>query len=139
MIGEQIGNFRVVSRLGRGGMGEVYLAEQVKIGTKVMNAASPNHSSPWALTTVANGVPVVGGTSIAANPAGTFLFVSDSASGDISVFSISPTNGSLTAVGSPFPSGIAAAQLATDGLGNYLYATAGLGGAQVAPPFLLPA
>jgi 6-phosphogluconolactonase len=88
--------------------------------------------SSGALTTVANAVPVIGGKSIAANPAGTFLFVSDSASGDISVFSISPTTGSLTAVGSPFPSGIPAAQLATDGLGNYLYATAGLGGAQVA-------
>ncbi len=85
-----------------------------------------------ALTTVANGVAVLGGTSITANPAGTFLFVSDSASGDISVFSISPTTGDLTAVGSPFPSGIAAAQLATDGSGKYLYATAGTGGAQVA-------
>lgn len=85
-----------------------------------------------ALTTVANAVAAPGGTSIAANPAGTFLFVSDSVSGDISVFSISPTTGALTAVGSPFPSGIAAAQLTTDGLGNYLYATAGLGGAQVA-------
>ena len=85
-----------------------------------------------ALTTVANGVAVLGGTSITANPAGTFLFVSDANSGDISVFSISPTTGALTAVGSPFFSGIAAAQLATDGSGNYLYATAGLGGAQVA-------
>lgn len=74
---------------------------------------------------------VLGGTSIAANPAGTFLFVGDSASGDISVFSISATDGSLTAVGSPFASGIAAAQLTTDGLGKYLYATAS-GGAQVA-------
>jgi len=75
---------------------------------------------------------VLGGTSITANPAGTYLFVSDATSGDISVFSISPTDGSLTAVGSPFPSGIFAAQLATDGLGKYLYATAGIGGAQVA-------
>ncbi len=35
LIGEVIGNFRIVSRLGRGGMGEVFLAEHQKIGTKV--------------------------------------------------------------------------------------------------------
>lgn len=86
-----------------------------------------------ALTSVPNSpYTVAGGTSIAVNPAGTFLFVSDSVTGGISVFSISATDGSLTAVGSPFASGIAAAQLATDGSGNYLYATAGTGGAQVA-------
>jgi hypothetical protein len=85
-----------------------------------------------ALTTVANAVAVIGGTSITANPAGTFLFVSDATSGDISVFSISPTTGALIAVGTPFFSGIAAAELATDGAGDYLYATAGTGGAQVA-------
>ncbi|HUS32652.1 MAG TPA: serine/threonine-protein kinase, partial [Kofleriaceae bacterium] len=43
MIGETIGNFKIVSRLGRGGMGEVWLAEQTSIGTKVaiklLNAA----------------------------------------------------------------------------------------------------
>jgi 6-phosphogluconolactonase (cycloisomerase 2 family) len=85
-----------------------------------------------ALTNMTNSpYTVLGGTSITSTPAGTFLFVGDSASGDISIFSISATDGSLTAVGSPFPSGIAAAQLATDGLGKYLYATAS-GGAQVA-------
>ncbi len=35
MLGEEIGNFRVVSRLGRGGAGEVYLGEHQSIKTKV--------------------------------------------------------------------------------------------------------
>jgi serine/threonine protein kinase len=35
MIGESIGNFRIVARLGGGGMGDVYLAEQAAIDTKV--------------------------------------------------------------------------------------------------------
>ena len=35
MIGETIGNFKVISRLGVGGMGEVWLAEQQSIGTRV--------------------------------------------------------------------------------------------------------
>ena len=35
MIGEVIGNFRVVARLGAGGMGEVFLAEQTSIHTRV--------------------------------------------------------------------------------------------------------
>lgn len=35
MLGKVIGNFRVVSLLGRGGMGEVYVAEHVGIATRV--------------------------------------------------------------------------------------------------------
>ncbi len=78
-------------------------------------------------------VTAIGGTSITSNPAGTLLFISDFGTGDISVFNISQTDGSLSAVsGSPFPSGILAAQIATDGLGKYLYVTSGLGGTQVA-------
>jgi len=66
------------------------------------------------------------GTSIASDPAGRFLFVSDSVTGDISAFTISATDGSLTAVaGSPFASGISAAQMTTDGKGLFLYVTTG--------------
>ena len=35
MIGEHIGNFQIVSQLGTGGMGDVFLAEQMEIHTKV--------------------------------------------------------------------------------------------------------
>jgi serine/threonine protein kinase len=35
VIGETIGNFKIASLLGRGGMGEVYLAHQTSIGTRV--------------------------------------------------------------------------------------------------------
>ncbi|MFT3700540.1 MAG: serine/threonine-protein kinase [Kofleriaceae bacterium] len=35
MIGETIGNFEIVARIGRGGMGEVFLAQQRSIETKV--------------------------------------------------------------------------------------------------------
>jgi serine/threonine-protein kinase len=35
MIGKTIGTYQVISRLGKGGMGEVYLAEDTKLGRKV--------------------------------------------------------------------------------------------------------
>ncbi len=35
MIGETVGNFRIVSLLGKGGMGEVWLAENTNAGTRV--------------------------------------------------------------------------------------------------------
>jgi len=80
-----------------------------------------------ALTPVTgNPASAAGGTSIAADPAGRFLFVGDSATGDITAFTINPADGALTVVpGSPFSTGILAAQLATDGQGKFLYATAG--------------
>src|SRR5215213_3851739 len=35
LIGKSIGTYKVISRLGKGGMGEVYLAEDTKLGRKV--------------------------------------------------------------------------------------------------------
>lgn len=62
------------------------------------------------------------------NPAGTFLFFSDPVQNTIYVYSIG-SGGALTAVtGSPFPAGISPLNLATDGLGKYLYATDGFFG-----------
>src|SRR5438309_6337164 len=34
-VGQTVGSFRILSQLGRGGMGEVYLAEDSKLGRKV--------------------------------------------------------------------------------------------------------
>ena len=44
MIGKTLGNFRVLSLLGEGGMGRVYLAEHQVIGRKA--ATHSTHRSP---------------------------------------------------------------------------------------------
>lgn len=61
---------------------------------------------------------------VATNPAGTLLFVADSVQDEIFVFQIG-SGGALTAVaGSPFPVPFSPGNMATDGLGAYLYITA---------------
>lgn len=85
-----------------------------------------------ALTAVPNTSYAVSGLqvgttfSIAADPAGKFLFIGDSSG--ISVFSINANDGSLTPLnsGTPYAIGIGAPQqMTTDGLGKYLYAVDG--------------
>jgi hypothetical protein len=56
------------------------------------------------------------------DPAGTFLFVGDEFGGQIFVYSIG-SGGVLTAVGSPVAVGFSPGNMATDGLGKYLYVT----------------
>jgi 6-phosphogluconolactonase (cycloisomerase 2 family) len=63
---------------------------------------------------------------LATNPAGTLLFVSDTELDEIFVFQISNA-GALTLVGSPIVTPFEPGNLATDGLGNYLYVTESLG------------
>jgi hypothetical protein len=64
--------------------------------------------------------------SISSDPLGQFLFLTGENSGEISVFQISQTDGSLTqVVGSPFPVGGFAWSAVTDGKGKFLYVTEG--------------
>jgi len=72
---------------------------------------------------------VEGGTqSMITNPAGTLLFVENTSGQVVYVYQIG-SGGVLTAVsGSPFPIPFFGGNLATDGLGKYLYVTQDLGG-----------
>jgi hypothetical protein len=90
-----------------------------------------NHTS-GALTAIAGSPFAVAPsqiTTLVADPdanGGRFLFAADFTSGDLVVFTINPTTGALSSVGSPFPNpGFEANALNVDGTGNYLYATAG--------------
>src|SRR5579864_175203 len=90
-------------------------------GTTAALTAVPN--SPYAVNGLAtpNGIPLC----IAADPLGRFIFVADPAG--ISVYAINATDGSLTLQNAtPVSNGIGSStQMATDGLGKYLYVTDG--------------
>jgi 6-phosphogluconolactonase (cycloisomerase 2 family) len=85
-----------------------------------------------ALTPVPNS-PYSAGTlySLVADPSGRFLFADGP--GGVSVFTVSSTDGSLTlTTGSPFSTGgVVLGQMATDGLGKYLYGVRSFPGTEV--------
>jgi len=62
---------------------------------------------------------------LATNPAGTLLFISDTANSRIFVYQIAATGALMAATNSPFTTGLVQpGNLTTDGLGRYLYVTA---------------
>src|SRR5579863_3332636 len=62
-------------------------------------------------------------TLLAMDTAGSFLYVANSGSNTISVFSISTSNGNLTPVAAPFPTGSNALNMKLSPSGNVLYVT----------------
>jgi 6-phosphogluconolactonase (cycloisomerase 2 family) len=61
---------------------------------------------------------------VTTDPGGNYLFIANSSLNEILVYSIDSTTGALTAVGSPITTTIEPGNLATDGLGLYLYVCA---------------
>ena len=78
------------------------------------------------------GAPTAGNQSLIANPAGTLLFVSNASGQGIYVYQVG-TGGALSLVsGSPFPTPFFPGNLATDGLGKYLYVATNTNGSEIA-------
>ncbi len=89
---------------------EGLLTAMTPVTGQFLNAATKLPSAPQRIIT---------------NPAGTLLFLADSIQDEIFVYQIG-TGGTLTEVpGTPIPVGFAPGNLATDGQGNFLYATDG--------------
>ncbi len=82
-------------------------------------------NSPFTISALSGYINGVGQNNIITNPAGTLLFIADASASQIAVYSIG-SGGILTLVGSfSCPPNFTPMNLATDGLGLYLYATDG--------------
>ena len=104
----------------------LYEAEANQILTFTINPSTGALSNPTAIA----GPNTLFGASMAADPAGKFLFASDGQGNAIDVFSINAGNGALTAAnGSPFPAGNLgfSGVLVTDTTGGFLYDAGVLG------------
>jgi|HubBroStandDraft_1064217.scaffolds.fasta_scaffold05589_3 hypothetical protein len=88
------------------------------------------NTTTGALTALANfpvaialNLPIAGFNqyNVTTDPGGNYLFIADSGANVILVYAIDGTTGALTAVGSPVTTTIEPGNLATDGLGRFLY------------------
>jgi hypothetical protein len=85
---------------------------------------TPIANSPMTATFATGASSTFDTNRLATNPAGTLLFIADAAQDQIFVYEIG-NGGALTPVtGSPFSVPFSPGNMATDGLGNYLYITA---------------
>jgi hypothetical protein len=106
---------------GFGSVGQLY-GWSIDSTTGALTAVS---GSPFSAPFLANFGVGVGQANMIANPAGTMLFISDTTQSGIYVYTIGG-GGVLTLVtGSPFAVPFEPMNLATDGLGKYLYAIDG--------------
>ncbi|MGA2416783.1 MAG: beta-propeller fold lactonase family protein [Candidatus Sulfotelmatobacter sp.] len=106
------------------GSAQKMFAYSIDANTGIISALS---GSPFAASYLA-GLPManVPLLSMVTNPTGTVLLIADQTNSLIYSFTIDATTGALTAAtGSPFPSLIKPSNLATDGLGRFLYVTQG--------------
>lgn len=107
----------------------LYVTNSTQIGAYSINGTT------GALTAISGSPFLYSGTeanSVTTDPAGKFLFLTGANDDQVWAFAINQTTGALTTVGS-FSTGIGfAAYPTTDGLGKFLYITAGNLGGQVA-------
>jgi 6-phosphogluconolactonase (cycloisomerase 2 family) len=132
-----IPNFVSPNQTGTGAFGGMVIVQKqwLYVADSSQIEAYSINGTTGALTAITGNPFVFTGTeaySSTTDPAGKFLFVTGANNDQVWVFAINQTNGALTTVGS-FSTGIGfAAYPTTDGLGTFLYVTAGNLGNKVA-------